>query len=101
MEYQHSINGWELLDTETMLYSKKLEEGFAFIDMTWMDLTRADPEYGTGREYVVCTSEEDSDDQDEALYSFQDLHHTDSCCISQIVTRKEAEQIILEYIAEH
>ena len=83
-----------------MLYSKKLEEGFAFIDMTWMDLTRADPEYGTGREYVVCTSEEDSDDQDEALYSFQDLHHTDSYCISQIVTRKEAEQINLEYIAE-
>ena len=101
MKYQQSINGWELLDTETMLYSKKLQGGYAFIDLTWMDLTRADPEYGTGREYVVCASEEDSDDLDEALDSFQDLHHTNSYCISEIATREEAEQIILRYIAEN
>ena len=92
-------NGWELEDNETMCYWKEEPTGiFHFIDITWLDMTREDPEYGTGREYVVCASEEGGEDFETALECFIDLHHTDPYCISDIVSREEAERIVMEYI---
>ena len=100
--YSLHLNGWELMDDESMLYWKQLPDGHAFIDITWLDTSRSDPYYGTGREYCVCTSVEDADiDYEEAAERFQDLHHTDSYCISDVVSRADAERIVLEYIEGH
>ena len=95
------VNDWELADNDTLLYWKEVDEGIMLIDMTWMDQTREDPEYGTGKEWVVCTSTEESHDLDEAMNLFADLHHTDAYAISDIVSREEAEGIIQEYIESH
>ena len=100
MNYPHHVNDWELYDNDSMLYFKPLPSGFAFIDLTWMDITREDPEYGTGKEYCVCVSEEDGEFE-EAHERFADLHHTDSYCISEIVSREDAEKIILKYMEEN
>ena len=74
MAIQH-VNGWELIDTDSLLYFKTTADGISLIDMTWLDTTRQDPEYGTGKEYVVCVSTEDTEDLEEAEALFQDLHH--------------------------
>lgn len=47
MSYPRTVNGWELADTDTMRYTKQTDEGHAFIDITWIDQTREDPDYGT------------------------------------------------------
>ena len=99
--YPLHVNGWELHDNDAMMYWKESPEGYVFIDMTWMDITRSDPEYGTGKEYCVCTSIEETNDFDEAEESVRDLHHTDSYAISDIVSKADAEKIILDYIKEH
>lgn len=100
MTYPHHVNGWELYDTDSMLYFKPTSTGFAFIDLTWLDVTSADPEYGTGKEYCVCVNDEEGSFE-EAAESFADLHHTDNYCISEVVTREEAERIILEYMEKN
>ena len=98
---QQHVNGWELIDNDTLLYFKAMPDGIMLIDMTWLDTTRQDPEYGTGKEYVVCVSTEETEDLEEAEALFQDLHHTDGYCISEMVTKEDAEQIIMEYIETH
>lgn len=76
--YPLNLNGWSLIDNESMLYSKEADGAHHFIDITWLDTTRDDPNYGTGREYCVCLSEEDGDvDFEDALERFQDEHHTE------------------------
>lgn len=94
-------NGWFLLDYDSAEYHRETAEGHEFIDMTWLDTTSEDENYGTGREYAVCTNLEETHDFDEAEFDFRDLHHTDSFCISDIVTREEAIEIILNYIRNH
>lgn len=97
--YPFHVNGWELEDNETMCYWKEEPKGtFHFIDITWLDTTREDLEYGTGREYVVCASDEEEEDFESALEAFNDLHHTDPYCISDTVSREDAERIVMEYI---
>ena len=98
--YPLHLNGWELHDNESMGYYKKTADGYAFIDITWLDTTRDDPNYGTGREYVVCTSVEDAESFDDAVEAFSD-HHTDPYCISDVVDKAEAERIVLEYIGKN
>ena len=98
--YPLQLNGWELNDNEAMGYYKKTGDGYAFIDITWLDTTRDDPNYGTGREYCVCTSVEEESDFEKAVELFIE-HHTDSYCISDVVDRTEAERIVLEYIEKN
>lgn len=81
-----------------MLLEGEAERILPFIDITWLDITREDPEYGTGKEYVVCASEEEGEDLEAALETFANLHYTDSYCISDIVSREEAERIVMEYL---
>lgn len=50
---------------------------------------------------MVCVSTEETEDLEEAEALFQDLHHTDGYCISEMVTKEDAEQIIMEYIETH
>ena len=83
-----------------MGYYKETESGYAFIDITRLDTTRDDPNYGTGLEYVVCTSTEEDKDFAAAMDEFSD-HHTDPYCISDVVEKAEAERIVLEYIISH
>ena len=96
MAYPRFVNDWELVDTDSMRYTKKTDEGYAFIDITWLDQTREDPDYGTGRQYVVCASTEEGE-YDEAEASFEE-HHTDSFAISDVVEIAEAERIVMEYM---
>lgn len=83
-----------------MGYYKETENGYRFIDITWLDTTRQDENYETGREYGVCASEEDEKDFDAAVEAFSD-HHTDSYCISEVVNRRDAERIVMEYIEKN
>ena len=98
--YPLHVYSWQLHDNDAMGYYKETENGYRFIDITWLDTTRDDPNYGTGREYVVCASEEDEKDFDAAVEAFSD-HHTDSYCISDVVEKAEAERIVLEYIEKN
>ena len=82
-----------------MRYTKQTDEGHAFIDITWIDQTHEDPDYGTGREYVVCASVEEGE-YEEAEAAF-DEHHTDPFAISDVVERAEAERIVMEYMQEN
>lgn len=99
MSYPRTVNGWELVDTDTVRYTKQTDEGHAFIDITWIDQTHEDPDYGTGREYVVCASVEEGE-YEEAEAAF-DEHHTDPFAISDVVERAEAERIVMEYMQEN
>ncbi len=99
MEYPRTVNGWELVDADSMRYMKQIDEGYAFIDITWLDQTREDPDYGTGRQYVVCASVEEGE-YDEAEAAF-DEHHTDPYAVSNVVGRAEAERIVMEYMQEN
>ena len=101
MELPITLNGWYLHDHESVMYHRETPDGHEFIDMIWLDTTEGDPEYGTGKEYCVCTSLEKTHDFEQAESDFQDLHHTDSYCISDVVTRDEAIEIILNYINNH
>ena len=58
-----------------------------------------DPDYGTGREYVVCASVEEGE-YEEAEAAF-DEHHTDPFAISDVVERAEVERIVMEYMQEN
>ena len=40
----------------------------------------------------------EEEDIEAALEAFTDLHHTDPYCISDTVSREEAERIVMEYI---
>ena len=95
------VDGWYLLDHDSAMYHRETPEGHEFIDMTWLDTTEDDPEYGTGREYCVCTNLEETKDFEKAENDFFDLHHVDAFCISDVVTKEEAQHIILDYIANH
>ena len=44
---------------------------------------------------------EEDGEFEEAQERFADLHHTDSYCISEIVSREDAEKIILKYLEEN
>ncbi len=94
MKYPIEVNGWYLLDVDSMEYYREKPEGHEFIDMTWLDGEEEDA-------YAVCTNLEETEDFYQAEYDFQDLHHTDSYCISGVVKKSEAEQIILDYIQTH
>ena len=100
MELPMEVNGWHLHDHESAMYHRETPDGHEFIDMTWLDTTEDDPEYGTGRECCVCTSLEDTFDFEKAEELFWD-HHTDSYCISGVVTKEDAQKIILDYIRNH
>lgn len=95
------VDGWYLLDHDSAMYHRETPEGHEFIDMTWLDTTSEDPEYGTGREYCVCAATEEERDFDKAELNFRDLHHVDAFCISDVVTKEEAKKIILDYISNH
>lgn len=95
MKYPIELNGWSLLDVDSMEYYRETPEGHEFIDMTWLDTTEE-----TDKCYAVCTNVEESVNFDEAEYEFVDLHHTDNYCISGVVTKAEAEEIILSYISK-
>lgn len=101
MKYPIELNGWYLHDYDSMQYHRETPEGHEFIDMTWLDTASGDPEYGTDRCYAVCTNVEETDNFEQAEFDFQDLHHTDNYCISGVVTKAEAEEIILSYIKTH
>lgn len=95
------VDGWYLLDHDSAMYHREAPEGHEFIDMTWLDTTSEDSEYGTGREYCVCAATEEERDFDQAELNFRDLHHVDAFCISDVVTKEEAKKIILDYISNH
>ena len=101
MKLPIEVNGWYLHDNDTAMYHRETPDGHEFINMTWLDTTEDDTEYGTGREYCVCTNLEETHDFEQAEFDFQDLHHTDSFCVSDVVTKEETQQIILDYIKNH
>lgn len=94
MKYPIELNGWYLHDYDSMQYHRETPEGHEFIDMTWLDGDEDDA-------YAVCTNVEETEDFMEAENDFQDLHHTDNYCISGVVTKAGAEEIILNYIKTH
>ena len=94
MKYPIELNGWYLLDVDSMEYYREKPEGHEFIDATWLDGEEEDS-------YAVCTNVEETENFYQAEYDFQDLHHTDNYCISGVVKKSEAGQIILDYIQTH
>ena len=53
MELPIRVGEWFLLDYDSAEYHRETDEGHEFIDMTWLDTTSEDDNYGTGREYAV------------------------------------------------
>ena len=59
---------------------------------------REDPDYGTGREYVVCASVEECEyNGAEVVF---DEHHKDPFTIPDVLDKAEAESIVIEYMQE-
>ena len=102
-EFPMHVNGWEYsLNYDSMLYYKPTLEGWKLIDMTWLDLTKGDEGYKRDANYVVCMVElDDNQNLEEAMQEFDEWYHTDGFCISEMLTRDEAENFILEYMKNH
>ena len=99
MHYPLFLNGWELRDCDSLLYHRKENNKHHFIDLVWLDSCIGDPGYNeSGDCYVVVENIEDENNYDNAENNFIDLHHTDEFAISKIVTRSEAEKMILDFV---